>query len=271
MASKKRKDRYGKIHAALNELGWDENAYRNALFGMFQVTSKKKLSLDQLDQFIQMLRKQMVERNLLEPTEVKWGWGKEKYESLRGRPGDYAAPQQLRLVEASWREVARNPSDEALQEFLSNHVDVDHIIWLEKEDVRDVLIAIKKMAEQQGMEPPVDVEERDASNGDQPADDARSNAGRSAAGHRGDGAPQQGTPYKTDLSEMTQKERVLWYLRRHDELTPAEAESDLGIGRLAARVYDLRKDGYTIETEERQVETRFGSSTVAHYSLVDHD
>jgi hypothetical protein len=264
MASEARKSRYAKIHASMNELGWGEDAYRNALFGMFQVTSKKKLSLKQLDQFIQMLRKQMVKKGVLEPTEVKWGWGKEKYEALRGRSGPYANPEQLRLVEASWREVARNTSDEALQEFISNHVGVDHIIWLEKEHVKDVLIAIKKMAEQQGMEPPVDVEEPDE-NADQSADDDSSSGDRAPAEHRGDGAPTE--TERADLSDMTQKERVLWYLRRHDEITPAEADDELGIGRLAARVYDLRKEGYPIETEEKEVDTRFGTSTIAHYSL----
>jgi len=261
MASTARKKRYAKIHSCLDALGWDEQAYRAALLGTFGVTSKTDLSVKQLDQFIQILRKEMVKQGVLEPTEVKWGWGKEKYESLRGRSGDYAAPQQLRLAEASWREVARNTSDEALQSFISAHVGVDHIIWLEKEDVRDVLIAIKKMAEQQGMEPPVDVEDTGDSTADQSTDDAHSKTPRT----RGDGAP--GTDGRVDLSEMTQKERVLWWLKNEGELTPAEAESQLGVGRLAARIYDLRQEGLSIETNEREVSTRFGASTVAHYSL----
>ena len=254
MASKARTSRYGKIHSSLDALGWDEEAYRSALFGMFGVDSKTDLSLKQLDAFIQMLRKQMVQRGLLEPTEVKWGWGKEKYEALRGRKGPYANPDQLRLVEVSWREVARNPSDQALHEFISNHVGVDHIIWLEKDDVKDVLIAIKKMAQQQGMEPPVDVELPDESAENEPPSS-------------GDRAPVEGRAERTDLSDMTQKERVLWWLRNEGTLTPTEAERELGIGRLAARVYDLRQEGYRIDTDEREVDTRFGTSTVAHYSL----
>jgi hypothetical protein len=262
MASKARKARYAKIHSSMNELGWDEDAYRSALFGMFGVESKTDLSLKELDQFIQMLRKRMVERGRLEPTEVKWGWGKEKYEALRGRQGPYANPDQLRLVEASWREVARNPTDEALQEFISNHAGVDHIIWLEKEDVRDVLIAIKHMAQQKGMEPPVDVDEdRDAEA------DKEAEKGESEGPSSGDRPPREGRSERTDLSDMTQKERVLWWLKNEGELTPAEAERQLGIGRLAARIYDLRQDGHSIETDERPVSTRFGDSTVAHYSL----
>lgn len=262
MASQQRKSRYAKIHSAMNELGWEEQDYRNALWGMFSVTSKTKLSLKQLDQFIQMLRKQMVERGLLEPTEVKWGWGENKYESLRGRGGDYAAPQQLRLVEASWREVARNEGDEALQEFISGLVDVDHIIWLTKEDVTTVLVALKDMYEQQGMTPPFEVDDNEDESADQTADEGPLNDNQDAFESPGDGAPR-----RVDLTEMTQKERVLWYLRHHDELTPAEADRELGIGRLAARVYDLRQEGYPIETDERTMQTQFGTSTVAHYSL----
>jgi len=261
MASQERKSRYGKIHSAMNELGWEEQDYRNALWGMFGVTSKTKLSLKQLDQFIQMLRKRMVERGLLEPTEVKWGWGENKYESLRGRSGDYAAPQQLRLVEASWREIARNEGDEALQEFISDLVDVDHIIWLTKEDVTTVLVALKDMYKQQGMTPPFEVDNEDET-ADQTADEDSSNGNQDALEPPGDGAPT-----RVDLTEMTQKERVLWYLRTHGELTPKTAENELGIGRLAARIYDLRQEGYPIETDKREVENQFGSSTVAFYSL----
>jgi hypothetical protein len=262
MASQSRKNRYAKIHSAISELGWEEQDYRNALWGMFQVSSKTDLSLKQLDQFIQMLRKRMVERGLLEPTEVKWGWGKEKYGSLRGRSGDYAAPQQLRLVEASWREVARNQGDEALQEFISGLVDIDHIIWLKKEDVSTVLVALKNMYEQEGMEPPFEVDDEGDESPDQTASEDSSN---------GDHGPFEAggntSPGRVDLTEMTQKERVLWYLRNHGELTPKAAENELGIGRLAARIYDLRQEGYPIETDKRQVENQFGTSTVAFYSL----
>lgn len=262
MTSKQRRERYGKIHSCLDVLGWEEQDYRNALWGAFSVTSKTDLSLKQLDEFIQILRKEMVRQGKLEPIEVRWGWGKEKYESLRGRSGDYAAPQQLRLVEASWREVARNEGDEALQEFISGLVDIDHIIWLEKEDVSTVLVALKDMYEQQGMTPPFEVDDNEDESPDQTADEDPSNGSQDAFEAPGDGAPT-----RVDLTEMTQKERVLWYLRTHGELTPKTAENELGIGRLAARIYDLRQEGYSIETDRREVENQFGTSTVAFYSL----
>jgi hypothetical protein len=264
MTSKQRRERYGKIHSCLDVLGWEEQDYRNALWGAFSVTSKTDLSLKQLDEFIQILRKEMVRQGKLEPTEVKWGWGKEKYESLRGRSGDYAAPGQLRLVEASWREVARNEGDEALQEFISNLVGVDHIIWLKKEDVSTVLVALKDMYEQQGMTPQFEVDDEGDESPDQTASEDSSNGDHEPLEAGGDAAPG-----RVDLTEMTQKERALWYMRTHGELTEKKADKDLGIGRLSARIYDLRQEGYSINTEKREVENQFGTSRIAFYSLTD--
>lgn len=45
----------------------------------------------------------------------------------------------------------------------------------------------------------------------------------------------------------TQNERVLRYLETGLELSPALAWRDLGIARLAARVFDLRRAGHPIE------------------------
>jgi hypothetical protein len=263
--------RYGKIHSALDALGWGDEEYYAALWGTFEVESKTELSIAQLDAFIQILRKRMVDRGLLEPTKVKWGWGANKYEALRGRPGAYAAPQQLRLVEATWRDVARDESDEALRAFLSNHVGVDHIIWLGSEDVETVLVALKKMAEQQGKPFPVDLrEEGEKTPKEDPKEDTIGDVQRPSMPDRGPRkGSSKGAAERVNLAEMTQKERLLWYLRTHEEITPAEAECELGIGRLAARVYDLRQEGYAIETDERRVEARFGEATVAFYSLTD--
>ena len=112
------------------------------------------------------------------------------------------------------------------------------------------------------MTPPFEVDDNEDESADQTADENPSNGNQDAFKPPGDGAPK-----RVDLTEMTQKERVLWYMRNHGELTEKKADEDLGIGRLAARIYDLRQEGYPIETDEWEVETRFGTSTVAFYSL----
>jgi len=60
---------------------------------------------------------------------------------------------------------------------------------------------------------------------------------------------------------LTQKERVVRHLRAHNELERTEAGKIYHIGRLAARVRDLKKDGY-------QFDTRRDDTGKAHYSLV---
>lgn len=46
----------------------------------------------------------------------------------------------------------------------------------------------------------------------------------------------------------SQTEKVLKYLRRGRTLTPLQALRELGIMRLAARIYELRNDGHLIGT-----------------------
>ena len=249
MAKKKRHSKYGKIHQCLDALGWDEERYRDTLFGMFGVTSKTMLSLEQLDEYIGMLRLEMVEQGALDPTDVRWGWGSRKYENLRDRRQGYANPAQLRKVEATWRDVARDTSDAALQQFIKRMAGVDHVIWLKKGDVEPVLIALKEMALKQNVSLPT---------GDQATVNRRSNSGQASS--------KSGQERK--LAQMTQCERLLWWLRHKGEITPLEAQQHLSIGRLAARVYDLRRDGYDIVTHEREVTSQMGgTSTVAAYEL----
>ena len=47
---------------------------------------------------------------------------------------------------------------------------------------------------------------------------------------------------------MTQKQRILRYMEDHGSISQKDA-SMLGIGRLAARILELRRAGYAIECE----------------------
>lgn len=58
---------------------------------------------------------------------------------------------------------------------------------------------------------------------------------------------------------MTQKQRVLNYLQNHDEITPMEAFSDLGITKLATVVSELiREDNAPIEKVWKRTTNRYG-------------
>lgn len=61
---------------------------------------------------------------------------------------------------------------------------------------------------------------------------------------------------------MTQKEQILDHLQRHGKITDLEAYRDYAIRRPAARICDLRKDGYKIRTENTKAKNRFGQQTM---------
>ena len=67
----------------------------------------------------------------------------------------------------------------------------------------------------------------------------------------------------------TQHEKILDYLRANGEISQREAYF-MGIGRLASRICDLKKAGYEIITEMREVTNADGSkSHVAFYHLFE--
>lgn len=59
---------------------------------------------------------------------------------------------------------------------------------------------------------------------------------------------------------MNQCERILEYIERFGSITDTEARTDLGIGRLASRICDLRKEGYDIISERVKGKNRFGET-----------
>lgn len=67
----------------------------------------------------------------------------------------------------------------------------------------------------------------------------------------------------------TQHEKIIDYMREVGELSQREAYF-MGVGRLASRIHDLKKAGYNIVTEMREVTNADGSkSHVAFYHLFE--
>lgn len=65
-----------------------------------------------------------------------------------------------------------------------------------------------------------------------------------------------------------QNARVLHYLQENAAIDAFTASQALGITRLSARIYDLRKEGHAITSERVEVENRFGEvCRVARYKL----
>ena len=57
---------------------------------------------------------------------------------------------------------------------------------------------------------------------------------------------------------MSQNEKVLEYLKRHDGITSREASVNLSCTRLAARIADLKKRGYEITDDWDYSLNQFG-------------
>ena len=68
---------------------------------------------------------------------------------------------------------------------------------------------------------------------------------------------------------MTQCQRLKEYLETHDGIDPITAWTELGIYRLGARVFDLKKQGNMITKADKTVRNRWGEKcVVAYYFLL---
>ena len=69
---------------------------------------------------------------------------------------------------------------------------------------------------------------------------------------------------------MTQKEAILNVLKSGESISSFEAFREFGITRLSAIIFDLRKQGYNIESEDEKTVNRFGGTVVfARYKLME--
>ena len=68
---------------------------------------------------------------------------------------------------------------------------------------------------------------------------------------------------------MTQCEMVKMYMEEFGSISPAEAFSNLGVQRLAARISDLKKGGLRIVGKNESSKNRYGKAvTYKRYSIV---
>lgn len=69
---------------------------------------------------------------------------------------------------------------------------------------------------------------------------------------------------------MTQRERVLQYIKDFGSISSMEAFKDLGATRLSAVIFDLRKAGYPIATKTEKTKNRYGETVYfARYYLME--
>ena len=70
--------------------------------------------------------------------------------------------------------------------------------------------------------------------------------------------------------KITQKDRILEYIRNFGSISSFEAYANLGITQLGARIDQLKKEGYEFKTEWESNINRFGEKTdYKRYYLAD--
>ena len=72
--------------------------------------------------------------------------------------------------------------------------------------------------------------------------------------------------------KISQCMKILEYMRKHGSITPREAEDAFGCMRLAARIADLKDQGYIIERRTKTGKNRYGNTvSFAEYYLIEED
>lgn len=70
--------------------------------------------------------------------------------------------------------------------------------------------------------------------------------------------------------KITQKDRILEYIRKFGSISSFEAYANLGITQLGARIDQLKKEGFKFRTEWESNTNRFGEKTeYKRYYLAD--
>lgn len=69
---------------------------------------------------------------------------------------------------------------------------------------------------------------------------------------------------------MTQREAIIDYIETFGSITPMEAFADLGITKLATRIFEMRRDGMTFNIEMVSTKNRYGKTVnYAKYSFAE--
>lgn len=73
------------------------------------------------------------------------------------------------------------------------------------------------------------------------------------------------------MKRITQDKKILEILQERGKINPLEALYEIGCLRLSARILQLRKQGYQIETRRVNHQGRFGKVNFAEYHLTSKD
>lgn len=71
-------------------------------------------------------------------------------------------------------------------------------------------------------------------------------------------------------ANLRQRDMILMFMQENDSITQVDAMKEFGCFRLAARINDLKKDGYKIGSRTCKAKNRYGDTVrFAEYYLED--
>ena len=123
------------IHIGKNQIGMDDDEYRDILENRYKKKSSKDLTYNQAEDLIRLFKK----------LGFKPKGKSRKYEELAGRPG-MATPGMLRKIEAMWAEVTYSKNKKTgLRNFLFIRFGVSDLKFLTMAKGNAVIEALKRM------------------------------------------------------------------------------------------------------------------------------
>jgi len=130
------------IHIAKKELGLDDELYRQILHDLTRKRSIAKMDENELALVLRYLEEKGFKPKY---NQAKTENRKGRFHDLAGRRGDMAAPRQLRMLEAIWREAAREPTDAAFRNFLQQRFGIGDVRWIPADKVTPIKAALLRM------------------------------------------------------------------------------------------------------------------------------
>jgi hypothetical protein len=131
-----------KIHIAKSQLGLSDQQYRDILSG-FNNNQKlpcktcKELNYQQAEALLNIFVKLGFKQT--QNGKVK------KYEEFAGRPGKFASPAQMRMIEGLWMTHSREKTEESMNRFIKRISGKDKIEFITGADAHKIIKAIETL------------------------------------------------------------------------------------------------------------------------------
>lgn len=127
------------IHIAKSQIGLSDEDYRAVLESTAKKTSCSKMTLFELNEVLKAMKKLGFKVKKLETREEEIGWD--------------ASKAQMDYIKGMWELVARDKSDRALYKFIKRITGADHPRFMTAKDSQKVIIALRKMMADAGLNP----------------------------------------------------------------------------------------------------------------------